>query len=191
MSKRVISCFKAVSVGLLAAATLFGTNRATRAADDCLAGPNRPPAPGGHWYYRFDHAADRKCWYLVESAARAPVADAPEPQPASDPTQQLTFGSFFSSLGFPGPTPQPDTTSGDARIMQTARPDSSRNDEAMSGRQPRIARRAVSEASLVPKPRRPVQARPPAERADEPAASTQQAERDALFQEFLRWRERQ
>jgi hypothetical protein len=188
MSKRVISCVNSVSVGLIAAAVMLGSSQATR-ADDCLAAPNRPPAPGGHWFYHVDHAADRKCWYLVEPAARAPAAEVPAPPPVSEATPQPTFGSFFSSLGFAGSTPQPDTT-GDARIMQTARPDDPRSDDATS-RQPRVARHPVTEASLVQKPHRPARVRPPAEHADEPAASPAQAERDALFQEFLKWRERQ
>jgi hypothetical protein len=47
-----------------------------------------------------------------------------------------------------------------------------------------VARRVEQEA---PKPHRPARTAP--ERADEGAPN--QAERDALFQEFLRWRERQ
>jgi hypothetical protein len=185
MSKRVISCVKVVSAGLFATAIVLGANRATL-ADDCLAAPNRPPAPGGHWYYHLDHATDRKCWYLVEP--RAPTAEVTEPQPASEPPPQPTFGSFFSSLGFTGSTRQPDPTTGDARILQTARPDERTDDAA--GRQPRVTRQPVAQASLVQKPHRPPHARPPAEH-DEPAASPAQAERDALFQEFLKWRERQ
>jgi hypothetical protein len=187
MSKRVISCVKLAYAGLVATATVLGSNHAAL-ADDCLAGPNRPPAPGGHWYYHVDRSTDRKCWYLVEPAARAPAAEVPAPSPVSEATPQPTFGSFFSSLGFAGSTPQPDTT-GDARIVQFARPDNLRSDDN-AGRQPRIVRHPVTEASLVQKPRRPARARPPAERADEPAASPAQTERDALFQEFLKWRER-
>jgi hypothetical protein len=192
MSKRVISCVKTVS--LFAAAIVLGTNQASLAADDCLAGPNRPPAQGRHWYYRVDHAANRKCWYLGEPAAQAPTAETPEPQPASEATPQPTFGAFFSALSasFTGSTnaPQPDTTSSDARIRQTVRPDDPRNDATAPGRPPRIARHPDAVAALVPKQHRPVHARPPAEHADEQAASPAQAERDALFQEFLRWRER-
>jgi hypothetical protein len=195
MSKRVISCVNAVAVGLLATLVMPGTNRAALAADDCLAGPDRPPAAGGHWYYRLDHAAIRKCWYLVGPAARAPAAEVPAPPPVSEAPPPPTLGSFFSSLsaGFPGsaPAPQPDTTTGDARILQTARPDDPRNDEATPGRQPRVARHPVTEASLVPKPHRTAHARPSGEHADQPAAPPAQAERDALFQEFLKWRERQ
>ena len=137
MSKRVISCVNAITVCLIATAALLGSNHATL-ADDCLAGPNRPPAPGGHWYYRLDRAADRKCWYLVEPPARAPTTEAPAPPPVSrGGPPQPPFGSFFSSLGFAGSTPQPDTT-GDARIMQSTRPDDPRSDDAA---RPATARR--------------------------------------------------
>jgi hypothetical protein len=196
MSKHVISCVPALCAGLLATVIMLESDFATLAADDCLAGPNRPPhRQGGHWYYRVDHAANRKCWYLVEPAARGPAADAPEPQPASEAAPQLTFGSIFSAFaaGFPRATAgaQPDPTTGDARITQTARPDDPRNDAIAPGRSPRIARRPDAVAALVPKPRRPAHARPPAEHADEQAVPPAQAERDALFQEFLKWRQRQ
>jgi hypothetical protein len=194
MSKRVISCVPALCAGLIATVIMLESDFATLAADDCLAGPNRPSAQGGHWYYRVDHAANRKCWYLVKPAARRPAADAPEPQPASEAAPQPTFGSIFSAFaaGFPGATAgaQPDPTTGDARITQTARPDDPRNDATAPGRSPRIARRP-DVAALVPKQHRPVHARPPAEHADEQAAPPAQAERDALFQEFLKWRQRQ
>jgi hypothetical protein len=188
MPKRVISC---VPIGLLATVIVLGTNYATLAADDCLVGPNRPPAQGGHWYYRVDRANNnRKCWYLVEPGAQMPVAEAPELQPQQPPgaPPQPTLGSFFSSLtaGFPGSTPgaQGDPTTGDARIMQPARADDPRNGQPGPNRPPRIA--------LASKQHRPVHLRPPVEPTEEqPAASLNQAERDALFEEFLRWKERQ
>jgi hypothetical protein len=182
MSKRVMS---GISVGVLAAATMLGTSHATLAADDCLTGPTRAPAPGGHWYYHLDRASDRKCWYLVEPPSPAPLAQAPQlqfaPEPAAQPAQP-GLGSFFSALGFPT-TPQPNTT-GDARIAQPAPADDLKNGEAPPARQSRV--------TLASKPRRLVHLRPPAEHIeDRPAAPLNQAERDALFEEFLKWRERQ
>jgi hypothetical protein len=187
MPKRVISC---VPIGLLATVIMLGSDRATLAADDCLAGPNRPSAQGGGWHYRLDHANNRKCWYLVEPGAQTPTAEAPElQQPQSPPgaPPQPTFGSFFSSLtaGFPGPTPgaKGDPTAGDARIAQPARADDLKNGEAGPSRQPRMA--------LAPKQHRPVHLRPPAEHTDEQLpASLSQTERDALFEEFLQWKDR-
>jgi hypothetical protein len=166
-------------VGLLATAIMLGTSCATFAADDCLAGPNRAPGPGGHWYYHFDRASDRRCWYLVEPAAQAPTAQAA--QPAAEPTPpppQPTFGSFFSSLGFTASTAQPNST-GDVRLVQPAPADET--DVAPPARHPRMV--------LASKPHRTAHLRPPAEHADErPSPQLNQAERDALFQEFLRWR---
>jgi hypothetical protein len=191
MSIRVNASIKAVCANLLVTAVMLGSNRATL-ADDCLAGPNRPPAPGGHWYYRVDHATDRKCWYLVEATARAPAAETVQPQPAEpQPQPQPAFGSFFSSLGFTGST-TPDPNTGDPRIMQPARADDARSDDGSSSRQSRIVRRPVAEASLTPKPRRPAPAaRPPVQHADDQAAAPKPDDREALFQEFLKWRQRQ
>lgn len=170
MSKRLMSC------GLLAMVIVLGTSCAALAADDCLPGPSRPPAQGGHWYYRVDRVSNRKCWYLAEPARQTPTAEAAEPQPSPQATPQPTFGSFFSSLtgGSTGSTSatQADTLNSDAR-GQTANPTE------------------LKKAALAPKPHQPSRVRPPAERADEPGAPPlNQAERDALFQEFLRWKDR-
>jgi hypothetical protein len=216
MSKRVIS---GISVGAPAAAIMFVTSlvgtslvgtsllgtsllgQPARAAEDCLTAPNRAPAPGGHWYYHLDRASDRKCWYLVEPPpqapsaqapslqmpiAQAPSTQAPQPQFAPEPTPppaQPGFGSFFSSLGL-APPPQPNTT-GDPRIAQPAPAGDPRIGDAEPGRQPRM--------TLASKQHRTVHLPPPAaEHSEErPAASLNQAERDALFEEFLKWRERQ
>jgi hypothetical protein len=59
-----------VAVGLLAAVISF-TIRAF-ATDDCLAEPNRQPAPGEHWYYRSDPANNRKCWHIGEPGIKPP-----------------------------------------------------------------------------------------------------------------------
>jgi hypothetical protein len=192
MSKCVVSC---VPAGLFIAVIVFGANRTAVAADDCLAGPDRPPAPGGHWYYHLDHASDRKCWYLVEPEARAPTAEAvpsqpalqPQPQPQQSP-QQPGFGAFFSTLsaGFSGSTAaQPPAP--DARGPQAAPPDDLKTTEAAPVRALHPARGPAAVAALAPKPH---QLRPPVAHPDEHApTSSDQAERDALFQEFLRWRE--
>jgi hypothetical protein len=189
MSKR-ISCTPTVSVGVLAAAIMLGANCAALAADDCLAAPNRPLAPGGHWYYHFDRASGRKCWYLAgpagpAPAARPPVAQAPQsPDPTPAPAQP-SFSSLFSSLsaGFAPPS-SPPITAGDGRVVPSAPADELKTGEAEPGRPSRMA--------LAAKQHRTVHLRPPAEHAEErPAASHDQTERDTLFEEFLRWRERQ
>jgi hypothetical protein len=197
MSKPVIS---GISVGMLAATimlgtsllgtsllgtsllgtSLLGTSLPALAADDCLAGPNRAPGPGGHWYFHLDRVSDRKCWYLVEPPPQTPIAQAPQLQLAPEPPAPPGLGSFFSSLGFT-PPPQPNTT-GDPRIAQPTPADDPRTGEAERS----------SHLTLASKQHRLVRLRPPAERAEErPTASLNQAERDALFEAFLKWRKGQ
>jgi hypothetical protein len=36
----------------------------SRAADECLRGPNSTAPAGSHWYYRVDRSTGRHCWYL-------------------------------------------------------------------------------------------------------------------------------
>jgi hypothetical protein len=170
---------------------MLSTNGTARAANDCLAGPSREPAPGGHWYFHSDRASNRKCWYLVEPDTRGPTAEASQAQPPAEPPPQPGFGSFFSLMGLPSAPagPPPDTTGNVARPGDTARLDDPRNAAAPSPR-PAVTRHPDTQAALTPKPHRSP-ARPSGEHADEQsAAPPDQAERDALFQEFLRWRDR-
>jgi hypothetical protein len=52
-------------------------------ADECLAAPNAPTPSGSHWYYRTDHAKQRKCWYLRKVDA-APMAAMPAGTTSAD-----------------------------------------------------------------------------------------------------------
>ncbi len=71
MPERLVSR-AATTVSLIAASLALGST-GTRA--DCLPGPGQAAA-NGHWYYRIDHATNRKCWYLSQSGpAAAPEAD--------------------------------------------------------------------------------------------------------------------
>jgi hypothetical protein len=55
-----------------------------RAADDCLAKPDRASPPGTHWFYRLDRANHRRCWYLGDESASVHVARAPTPSNKSN-----------------------------------------------------------------------------------------------------------
>ena len=71
MPERLVSR-AATAVSLIAASLALGS---TGAHADCLPGPGQAAA-NGHWYYRIDHATNRKCWYLSQSGpAATPEAD--------------------------------------------------------------------------------------------------------------------
>jgi hypothetical protein len=86
MSNRTAKFVSAIFASLLAgvAATTIAQSTA-RAADDCLAGPKEQTPPGGHWYYRIDHATKRHCWYLGDEREKlsrvAPRGSAPSANP--------------------------------------------------------------------------------------------------------------
>jgi hypothetical protein len=120
----------------------------------------------------------------AEPTARPPQGETSSPQAAPDPAREPPpFSSFFSSLtsGFTTAStgaPQPDTPARDARGAAVAQPDAAKGDDAASKRR----QRADAKPAPVAKPDRQASARP---------ASLDQTERDRLFQEFLRWRDRQ
>jgi len=75
------------AVSVLATAIAFTTH--ARSADDCLAEPNRQPPDGLHWYYRVDHANNRKCWHLGEMLAQRASPESPPPSaPVADRPNQ-------------------------------------------------------------------------------------------------------
>jgi hypothetical protein len=195
----MLKCVSGCGTGLLAAmvaAAMLGNGQAARAADDCLTAPDRPTGPGGHWYYHLDRGKDRKCWYLVEPEARAPAADPPPqsltPTPAAPPApapqpQPSPFETFFSRLapspaaqdGAPQPAPAPTYNT------QSVRPDNT--DTAALPHPIHTTRRTDVDDPPAAKPHRPAHPAP-VQTGSSPAAPSEQNERDALFQEFLRWR---
>jgi hypothetical protein len=155
-----------VCVLLAAAAPGFVSS----AQAECIAPPNRQAPDGAHWSLHADHAKNRRCWVLVDSAGRD--LSAPEPQSAAS----TALSSLQSILGLTGdPSAQPPET--------LARP------EAVPPRKPQapVAQpRSGNVNGAAPRAR--TQQKADAQPAEDEMA---RGERDALFQEFLRWRESQ
>jgi hypothetical protein len=187
MPKRVISYAPAVTAGLF---TVIAFSMNWALAGDCLVQPNRQLAPSGHWYFRVDHVNYRKCWYRVEPTTRMAHAEAPEAQPAPDATLGPTLSSFFASLSAASTGAKPagtqqDATKRDARTIQT--PDDLKNGDVSRFKRARITRHPDSSMAATVKLNRQSSVGPHVERADQ-APPLSSAERDALFQEFLRWK---
>jgi hypothetical protein len=100
MSSRTAIFASTFLAGLLAGAGLAvaASDTPERAADNCLRAPKDETPRGSHWYYRIDHATQRKCWYLGEEKDKdkvaraalqdsAPAADSVSP-PKSAPEQR-------------------------------------------------------------------------------------------------------
>lgn len=103
--------------GILAAVAGAGLSIGSAYADDCLAAPKGAAPQGQHWYYHFDRATRRKCWYLhgamplrhravmrhhvaTQDAGAEPAADppiAPAPAAAVQPTPSTSAPAPESS----------------------------------------------------------------------------------------------
>jgi hypothetical protein len=95
-------------ISALFATILTGTSFAAvpesgaKTADNCLSAPKGAVPPGHHWYYRFDRATKRQCWYSREEIGAVARA---APQELSPPSK-LASPSAASS---PFPPPQSPT----------------------------------------------------------------------------------
>jgi hypothetical protein len=190
--KRVISYVQAVAAGLCTVIA-FSTNWAL-AAGDCVVHPNSQSAQDGHWYYRVDRVSYRKCWYLVEPRTSITQAEPMAARPSLDSALQQTFSSFLFLLsadftGAKSAGTLQDSTNSDARALQT-RPDELRNGDVTRVKRARIARHPDSNTGVTPKLNRQSPTGPHVGRTDQPPTLDQE-ERNALFQEFLRWNARQ
>lgn len=167
---------------LLALLALAATSasRATR-AEDCLAGPNAQAPQGSHWYYHFDRATHRKCWYIGpqhaqrasrhRAAERADGADArDEDMPAREaPLAQSGIVAAPSDPGFSARSAeQPPRASAKADLAPEAAAPASPA-PAASPPPERIAPRTV--ATTTERVRAPATAKPPETAKPDPAAA--------------------
>jgi hypothetical protein len=150
---------------LLAAATAGAYSHPAQAqVADCLTEPNVPAPEGTHWSSHDEINNYRRCWVLRDAAGHQVAAPAPA-QPAG--TSTWAWRSFLGNFRWAG-TPQAAPASPSARKPQTSQPDGP----------PRVVTASKPAGSEPPKSEvRPVK------------RETGQPNQDALFEEFLRWRE--
>jgi hypothetical protein len=145
----------------------------------CIEQPTPKAAEGTHWSARYDRAKDRKCWFLVDANGRD-VTASPAP-PSSTPTAVESISSQIASLfgsltaavaenAIPRSVP-----SGDAG--QTAAPHKPRGSGANASRADNASRGEHKSAG---------EGHDAVKRVS-PALT--ESEREALFEEFLRWQE--
>src|SRR5438034_1005856 len=115
MPNRMGNLVASLVIGPLAGIALFvTTDRA--AADNCLPGPKGAAPKGSHWYYRFDRAAKRNCWYVraqstAPNAARnsSVAAAAPTEAPLQPALANARAEAGPADVGQPGAAVQPST----------------------------------------------------------------------------------
>jgi hypothetical protein len=93
MPKRTDSFAPVILVILLAAAPTSRASFAQDATDNCVTKPGSEALPGSHWYFHFDRANHRQCWYLGPDSAKvaeAVVQPSSVRPPAFGPTPEAT-----------------------------------------------------------------------------------------------------
>ena len=123
--------FAAAIFATILAGTSFAAvpESGAKTADNCLSAPKGTVPPGHHWYYRFDRATKRQCWYSREESdtvARATPQDLSPPSKTAPP----------AAASNPVPPPQSPTVSksvADARAELRVEPDTGVNAEPQAG----------------------------------------------------------
>ena len=175
-----MSILPIVSIRITAAATLSALQATTVAATEkCFPKPDLGMTSGGHWYYYSDTDRNRKCWFLRQDVDRqtspqTQVRSSPDTAPGSK-TQ-----SWLSSLGSA-------LSPASERDQALASPGSHRRTAA---RQPQPA--SSHSSSKQPSKLSERSSQPPSEKmvSDQGTPALDQATREALFRDFLLWKER-
>ena len=167
MPRHVYPIVSAVFIVFIFALVALGTNGRVFAGSECIEQPNREPEQGGHWFYHFDRAKNRKCWRL--DAATGTGEAVPPQRDRSDAIAAPTIGSVFSTLfrGRPSASMPQDAAAGEPRIIQT-NPTKPLKIEDIAQQQPDIPEERPEGRYVTP---------------------LSPAQRKALFQEYLRWEE--
>jgi hypothetical protein len=185
------SFVRIASANLLGILTALGLNGTVLAAGTCIEGPKA----GRHWDYRVDPANHRKCWYVTGTGLKTQEGAPLQPTPSPTSTPNSTLLSWFASLstGPPGSASpgQPSTTRASA-VPPTAPGEALQVVHTVPKKRLRPARRFESKGATTAERNQQPPSRSSAEHAEQ--INTQppdQAAQDALFLEFLRWKELQ
>lgn len=202
MSKR--NCFP-VSAAIGFAVSLFAStlNGSAYAASGCLAAPNRESGPGTHWNYRINQATKQRCWYLKKVGGKShPRPTAVAQATRSRVTRDVATAKPARAAPVEVAAPAENDTSITSWFSATfnalsgsGAPTNEAREPAANETPPARKRRAATAEHTETKAARAQQSPETAKEATEDKAvatpSDQQAEWQALYEEFLQWRVKQ
>jgi hypothetical protein len=206
MPERANSLASAFFAGTLAAAALLDFNTMAFAATDCLDGPDLRIAQPGHWYYYSDRTQNRKCWYFQPAEVRAPeatanaLAFAPAAARVEDPEQSplSRFARDFVQSFYSQPAQsfysqpqqrelqQNSIQNNSVEATQTISPRLAKPSRTARWERPQIAPPPTTNGAAISEQRDTPQ-RPAAEKNEKHDPPPNVAEREALFQDFVKW----
>jgi hypothetical protein len=151
-----------------------------RAESLCIEQPSQQAPDGTHWNSRYDRPKGRKCWFLVDAHGREVTAPLPQPSaaPTPDPVQTLSsqLAALFGNATAAPANVAPQATAPQSNLANAPRkPPGNTANANKTDNAVRADQRSASEGPAVKRTS---------------SALTQQ-ERNALFEEFMRWHESQ
>ena len=195
--KNTAKLVSALFATVLAGSPLFAAPEAEqkaekeKAADTCLLGPSASVPPGGHWYYRYDRANKRNCWYLGDAkgkSARKPAAekqvaeaDAADSEKSAvsapkAPPVQRSVTDARAEFQAPQPSAQPASKAGATPWPAVTPPDAQRTEEprkVVTTRWPEAAAASPPAPVAAPPAPPPAQAQPEVAQPQPQAAQIQ------------------
>lgn len=193
MPERANSLASAFIAGTLAAAVLPGLDATAAAAANCLENPDLQITQPGHWYYYSDRTQNRKCWYF--QAAEAP-AIAPAPTTAvNDDSQQSSVARFLSQTFSPPQQQPPQNNISDAsrEAPQTISTPPRKHARTARQERPQTERdvapttTGAAPSERLDQPQQPAAGKSAAEKNEKRDPPLNVADREALFQDFMKW----
>jgi hypothetical protein len=179
LSAPLIPALFFVVVVLTFVATIVAfTYGSARADSACIEQPTQPAAEGARWYLRYDRAKGRKCWFLGIATTNARDVTTPQGQTsaAAAPTLASRLAELFGGLAGSSANVAPQGNAGPNNLTTAPRKTQGNSpNTAKPNNSVRTDQRDIVEGH-VEKRAPPVLTQP---------------ERNALFEEFLRWHESQ
>jgi hypothetical protein len=147
-----------------------------RADSACLEQPSQPAAEGTRWSAHYDRAKGRKCWILVDASTNGHDAAAPQAQPSAASTLSEQIASLLGNLtGASANVARQPTAPQVGPATAPRKPPGNTANASKADNGVHADQRSIGEGHAV-KRVSPVLTQP---------------EREALFEEFLRWQQDQ
>jgi hypothetical protein len=179
-----------VYAGSLATAVVLGANWAASAAGGCIEKPNQQIDQAGHWYYYTDREHHRRCWFFETSEVTTSPALSPDQAlSANADSQPSWFSRFAAGLAqtVPSETQKNNAPDNSNTVMKSTSPKHPKTNKIAKKERSRIV--PIRETTGVASSERgdQLQRQSTPERNETQPPQLTAADRDALYQEFLKW----
>jgi hypothetical protein len=207
MQHRLDSLLSIALVSLLAAATLLCATGLASAAEGCIEKPT-PEVKQGHWYYNTERLHQRRCWFFKPSEATVTPSASPDRTAAPNANYEEPWLHLFgtgsaqsisseprqNSMSSPSAESSQNSISSfssepphSGSITKTASPRRSLTHKSAKQEQPQLAPPPMTTGFVGTERRDQLPLQSTAEKDEKQEPQLTDAERQALFDEFLNW----